>query len=278
MVHNLNKILNEGSILFVDECKRMPRNLYNEYVQAYDYNNFKNEEILDKLRKYRSAKHAWELAQVRLKSCPDTYCAKCNLDRLITHPPKLAECYNESNINTMTHPDDMSKDDLNAYFGVVPFNRCIMLNISPNWKGKLANEDLPWINKFIKTVMLKFFQNCNRFTKMKYVIECGSEGDFIHIHSVFELNPAMAKSNTACIRKGNLLGEFRKIWDRIAKLDSDSQGFVGYVKGKYALQSTLINTREILRDKLDYLIEDLKPLSHQNAPHTLYPLLVNRWD
>lgn len=278
MVNNLNKILNEGSILFVDECNRMPRDLRKEYKLHWNYINSKNEEILEHVRTYRVACMKYKKAKYFLLNCKDPYSDEAVEAMEIREPDRLPECYDESNLIPMKHPDDMSKSDLNEYYGIVPFNRCIMLNISPNWKGKLQPEDLKWINKFIQAVMSNFYKNCNRFTKMKYVIECGSEGDFVHIHSVFELNPAMAKSNTACIRKGNLLGEFRKIWDRIAKLDEDSIGFVGYVKGKFALQTTLINNREILSDKLDYLIEDLKPISHKNALHALYPIIVNQWD
>ena len=38
----------------------------------------------------------------------------------------------------------------------------------------------------------------------------------------------------------------------------------GLIKGKYSVQRNLINTEEILNDKLDYLIESNKCEGHRN--------------
>lgn len=177
----------------------------------------------------------------------------------------------------MTRPDEMSKDDIFRYYGKENFNPCIMINMSPNWKGKLPTEEYKFANKFIDVVMKRFYGDSNRFSKMKYVIECGKDGDFVHLHSVLELNPIMRNSNRSWIRKGNHLRDLRTIWNKACV---EFEGFGGYVdclKGKYALQSTLLNCNELIKDKLNYLIEELKPISHQNDNSCpLYPHIVNR--
>lgn len=265
----------------------MPRNLRKEYQLHWNYIQTKNDELLDKMREYRKDCMKYKQAQNFLKNCDDPYSDLAMELREVRQPTRQAvhavRNWDESNIIMLEHPDDITNEGLNDFYNIIPFNRCIMINISPDWKGKLPDEDLKWTNKFIRAVMSVFYKNCNRFTKMKYVIECGSEGNFIHVHAVLELNPAMSASNKQCIRKGNLLNELRKCWDRVAKYDNEfdptaAKGYVGLLKGRYALQSTLINTEQIRCDKLDYLIEDLKPESHRNAPHTLYPIVVGSWD
>ena len=71
------------------------------------------------------------------------------------------------------------------YYGVQKFNESWMLNVSPNWKGVDITRDM--INFFIAVIEL-FFDNCNRFTKMSWVLENGHGKDHLHAHIVFTLN------------------------------------------------------------------------------------------
>jgi hypothetical protein len=146
------------------------------------------------------------------------------------------------------------------YFNITKFENCWMLNISPDWKGNICLDNI----KHFKEVIRLFYKNTRRFSYVKYVLECGGEGNFLHCHSVFKLNPDKLGNMKSCY-KGNFLKEFRSCWDRL--------GYKGKVKNRYALQTTLITNKEMLQDKLDYLIEELKPESHKNAVHSILPFV-----
>ena len=79
------------------------------------------------------------------------------------------------------------------------------------------------------------------------------------------------------IKKGNILTNFRNCWDRNAKEFESTKGYLGLIKGKFALNGILIMNDEILQDKLDYLIEEKKSIGHQNAKHPICPYLVDLW-
>lgn len=167
-------------------------------------------------------------------------------------------------------------DTICDYLEIVPFYDSIMLNISPNWnleglEGVEGVEGKCQI-KFLKLIIDKFLDS-PRFTKYKYVIECGKSGNHIHAHCVIELNPDMKKSNKTWISKGNHLRDLRAIWN---KLNNECDG--GYddcIKSRHALQCILIKNKDMLQDKLDYCIEEMKPLSHQNAQHPHLPQVYN---
>lgn len=174
----------------------------------------------------------------------------------------------------MVHPDDV---DLCDYYNVEPFTKSWMLNVSPNWKGCVITRDM--INFFIAVIDL-FYENCNRFIKMSYVLENGHGKDHLHAHIVFTLNTKKPGYMTS-IKKGNILTEWRNCWNRLAKdnpsmddltIDDEWIDCVNLCKSKHALQTCLLTTPEMLKDKLDYLIEDLKPESHKNDIHHLCPV------
>jgi hypothetical protein len=163
------------------------------------------------------------------------------------------------------------------YYGVEKFNTAWMLNVSPNWKGCVITRDM--INFFIAVIEL-FFDNCNRFTKMSYVLENGHGKDHLHAHIVFTLNTKKPGYMTS-IKKGNILQEWRNCWNRLAKdnpsmddltIDDEWIDCVDLCKSRHALQTCLITNKEMLEDKLNYLIEDLKPELHKNDVHHLCPV------
>lgn len=147
------------------------------------------------------------------------------------------------------------------YYGQEKFNECWMLNISPDWKGKTIDRHM--FKQFCK-VMDLFHSNTRRFLSMDYVLECGGEGNFLHCHAVFKLN-LKKPGNIKSLRKGNFLKEFRSCWDRC------DPRYKGLVKNRVALQTTFITNEEMLKDKIDYLTEELKPESHKNAVHEFFP-------
>jgi len=184
------------------------------------------------------------------------------------------------------------------YLGVKPFRRSIMINISPDWKimNNIPGIDYSGRDKlyrdFLYRVIEMYLTSCHRWSRWKYVIECGSDGTFIHAHIVAEINKDHYKSVMTHIKKGNINQELRKSWNRAIKIDckeKEQKGIFGPcpieehcwvngLKGKWAVKTTLINNSDILKDKLNYLHEELKPDSHKNASHPMYPLIVDNWD
>ena len=166
----------------------------------------------------------------------------------------------------MTHILDVDTGGLSIeewcmnYYGKSKFNECWMLNISPNWKGTINDNMI----EHFKKVMDIFYTNCRRFLSMDYVLECGGDGDFLHAHAVFKLD-LNKPGNLFSMRKGNFLKEFRSCWNRCDPLYRD------LCKSRHALQTTFITTDEMLKDKVDYLVEELKPESHKNAVHSTLP-------
>lgn len=147
------------------------------------------------------------------------------------------------------------------YMGVKPFVTSVMINISPNWKGKFGQDSLTdklMVKKF-RAVVETYLKASSRYGRYKYNLECGSGGDHLHAHIVAEFNPKCVKSVTTHINKGNHTVEIRKIWDKIFP-----EGYVGLLKGKFAVQRIILRNEELLKDKLNYLVEELKPEGHKN--------------
>lgn len=169
--------------------------------------------------------------------------------------------------------DQFGMEKINKYLDIVPFNDSLMLNISPKWSE--GSEGISEGNKirFLRKIIDSFIHDSGRFLRTKYVIECGKNGDHIHAHCVLELDPKLKKSNKTWISKHNHIRDFRNIWKRFASAADMSDS----IDSKHALQSILIKNRNMLKDKLDYLVEQLKPLSHQNAQHPQLPQIVGEW-
>ncbi len=155
--------------------------------------------------------------------------------------------------------------------GITPFYPAVMINISPDWKGRFSNyKGTPLRDaldvKHFKTVIEKYLGSNDRYTKWKYCIENGSEGNFLHAHIVAQINPRCRKSVETHINKGNHTVELRKHWDKCDHFPrkKTKKGDEGLLKGKYAIQRVMIRKREILEDKLSYLLEDKKPEGHKN--------------
>lgn len=169
--------------------------------------------------------------------------------------------------------DQFGMEKINKYLDIEPFNDSLMLNISPKWSEGVEGLSEGKKIRFLKKIINSFITDSGRFLRHKYVIECGKTGDHIHAHCVLELNPELKKSNKTWISKHNHIRDLRNIWKRFAT-DAD---ITDTIDSKHAIQSILIKNRNMLQDKLNYLIEDLKPLSHQNAQHPHLPQVVGEW-
>lgn len=164
------------------------------------------------------------------------------------------------------------------YFGIIPFIPCVMLNISPQWKdkpgapiwlnhpganfGKSSQQTKDLVERF-EQVIETYSKSCSRWSACKYIIECGSEGNFCHAHIVLKMCPKTQKSTETHIAKGNHSYEIQKIWNKLVA-KPPHEGFVGCLKGNFAIQKIVIRTSEMLADKLAYLNEDSKPEGHKN--------------
>jgi hypothetical protein len=174
-----------------------------------------------------------------------------------------------------SYMEEASEVDLYEYYGIEEFHTSWMLNISPNWKGATINHSMI---EFFKQVINTFFKNCNRFTKVNYVLENGHGVDHLHAHLVFVLNTKKPGYMTP-IKNGKILTEWRNCWNRLAKsievdvtIDDEYIDSVDLCKARCAVNTCLLNNKEMYQDKLDYLCEDLKPESHKNDSHPLCPL------
>ena len=151
------------------------------------------------------------------------------------------------------------------YMDVIPFIPCVMFNISPAWKGEFGKDkmtDKLMIKNFQKVIdsyLNESFSGNKRYTRYQYCLECGSEGNFLHAHIVAEINLKIEKSVKTHINKGGHSQQLNKYWN-----NHYFKGHQGLIKGKYSIQRNLINTEEILKDKLKYLLEENKEEGHQN--------------
>jgi CxxC motif-containing protein len=255
-----------------DTINNMPRDFRKDYEYAY----YENEKNLEKARRlYHRIK--------KLETEHDLTSDETTKDIKKTLIRNLMNEINQLDVKEMKSFMDISLNEIYEFFNEKPFRDCFMYNISPKWNGGIGGVtgvDLQEIQiKALETAITLFYKDQDRFTKMKYVIECGKDGGHIHAHCVMELNPELKRSNEGWRRKGRDLQEFRNIWDKLMS-ETDNYGDVSPVKvGKqwknFALQCNVIRNKRVLQDKLDYLIEEKKPFSHQNAEHPLCPKLFN---
>lgn len=250
MVTNKNNMLDCGQIKYVPDVNMKPK-----YIREFE----------TKLAEARMIQARYEWA---FKDGSVIFNSREECERSPLH--ELAEQYEKirgdpmimEHINFPSHDKYWAKGckHIAEYMGVKPFIPCVMINISPNWKGKFGKDPLTdklMIKHFIN-VIEKYLNASNRYERYKYVLECGGDGDHLHAHIVAEMKAGTQKSVVTHLNKGNHAVELRKIWDKGKK------GMEGVLKGKYAIQRILLRTETLRDDKLDYLVEELKPEGHKN--------------
>ena len=278
MVNNLEKF---SSINFYAYCKMNQKKvLYEKYTSEYEYYLMRMDEYMVKLQDYNNT-IVHNLHCERWQEWVEKQLEAGNENALYDIPVEFVSVAKKippipCKPDEMEHPDEV---DLYHYYKIEKFTTSWMLNVSPNWKGCAIDRHM--VEFFIGVIEL-FFDNCKRFIKMKYVLENGHGKDHLHAHIVFTLNTNKPGYMTS-IRKGNILNEWRNCWNRLAK-DNESLNHlmiageeyyldpVDLCKPRVALQTCLITTPEMLKDKLDYLCEELKPESHKNDPHPITPV------
>lgn len=150
---------------------------------------------------------------------------------------------------------------LMRYYNVEPFHPWVMLNISPKWKKPATTAMAESLRNIFKEYMKEEW-----YSEWYYVIESGGDGDHPHLHAVCKFNPN--KNTKSCY------SHVSKNWRRQVMKYAKSEGLEGVVL-KPGLQNILIHGEsgeEILKDKLNYLVESEKPPGHKNKTLKALPM------
>ncbi len=231
MVVNKNCVLDEGVLKWVPEVKAM----------KYD------QKLLDRW-KHEAHEHYLRMPDDHEGTWMDDACSKYDFP----HDTKAR------------YREEFYKK-IQSHFNYIPFTPFIVFNVSPNWKGcKFPGKPCPPRIELFKKIIKQFFAISNRFTQIDYAIEGGSENTHLHAHVVARINPAMLATVVTQLQKGNLSNGFRKVWLKNLTEAQIREGMGGILKGKFAIQTSLMRKEEFLQDKLNYLKEELKPEDHKN--------------
>lgn len=168
----------------------------------------------------------------------------------------------------------VGKDDIYKYLEIREFKPCVYITISPDWSN--YSVDIYKRRDLLILFNQELFKLYGMFSDYQYAIECGKQGSHIHSHAVFEVKHDSIKRFKGMATKGNLHRKIREVWD---KMDPQLplEGCEGALKSKFAIELMQIYNQEILKDKLDYLIEELKPEEHKNANVKGFPI-YKCWD
>jgi len=232
MVCNKLQILDAGKIKFVPECIEMKKP---EYVYRFENEIF---DMNAKFHKYDALKSVNTSADELNEAYRD--CEQCKRNKFL--------------YSFLYETDVYSKVDFNKiakYYNITPFSPSVMINISPNWNGKVIAGKINKLKKLINLYMQEGW-----YDEWSYVIENGSEGKHIHAHIVAHMNPQRLKSVETHLKKGYHTRQLIKHAKYI-------EGMEGLIEG-VSVQRTILRTETLVKDKLDYLIEEKKPPGHKN--------------
>ncbi|AXH78652.1 MAG: hypothetical protein [Circular genetic element sp.] len=252
MVNNSNVILDEGQNKYVSETKMSKRTIYDKFRKSWE-KEIDSYVVDDECNR----------TSVRIDN-PEYRRPTTKMKCFIVKYYKIfwgSYILNDENRGWAGKEEELmlqffTKQEICDHLGVIPFNPCVMINISPDWKGKINPKDEGYQRLLAETIE-GYLKSCNRYTKFKYCLECGGDGDFLHAHVVAEINPDLSKSVKTHINKGNHKYEIIKQFKKL-------KGNEGLLKGKFAIQRIMINNEEMRNDKLAYLIESNKPDGHTN--------------
>ncbi len=236
--------------------------------------------------------HSCVLDEGVLKSIPEVKCSMKYEEKLLnmwrrdalTHHCKM-KGYEDSKIEFEDRGDDEWFDEsckywdfphdtkvryrealyekIKSYYNWIPFTPFVVFNVSPHWKGcGITGKPNPLKIEYFEKTIKEFFAISHRFRQVDYALECGSNGDHLHAHIVAQINADQLSTVVTQLQKGNLTNGFRKIW--LKTWPEGPEGTGGILKGKFAIQTSLMRKEEFLRDKLNYLEEDKKPADHKN--------------
>jgi len=205
---------------------------------------------------------------IKMNSCFHEYEAKrvlceqgCYDINLLNEIYRECESYKSNNFlfSFLFETEVNSRVDFNKiakYYKIIPFTPSVMINISPDWKGEgFKNNCNAQKVKALKFIIDSYLKE-QWYDKWEYVIECGSQGDNYHAHLVAHMNPKRLKSCESHLRRGNHTQQLKKYSKKL-------KGMEGIIKGP-SVQKIILRNEELVKDKLDYLIESKKPEGHKN--------------
>lgn len=299
MVSNKNIVLDAGQNKYVPECI-MPKNIDAEIIKNFinsdkkklhkkiiDPITFESENILIDNPNYIEPTDRY--VNFKKKFCDPVY------DTVLKNE---YQCHGVHDYITIRQEFGWKK--ILDYMGIIPFSPSVMINISPHWKSEKCPKSWMEIKKnALKYALEKYLNDCNRYDNWEAVIECGSEGNFVHAHAVAHVNPQMLRSvlgdgrpkgakNTSHIGKGSgvkgcLQKHINKYFTEYFKdkralekafnahLKCD-EGYRGLLGGKFSVQICILRNEVLVKDKQDYLIEEKKPEGHKNMDVEGFPL------
>lgn len=252
------KILDEGKNKFVSECIEMVKwyntdSLYFRFATS-DSKTSKKQIIDEELNEtYVDVENKYYIEPSRKFIIWKNKCFKeSHLGGMI---PNDNYRYSENPYKESVL-DFWKKQEILDYMKIIPFTPSVMINISPDWNGENVDRRSTSCKINILKNLIDSYMTEGWYEQWNYVIECGSDGEHIHAHIVAKMNNQRLKSVESHLKKGNHTNQLKKYANKI-------KGMRGMIKG-VSVQKTFLRTEELVKDKLDYLIEDKKPLGHKN--------------
>jgi len=254
MVNNKMKILDEGKNKFVPECIEMKKP---EYVYQFE-TELKQMELL--YRKKESAGREYQEKIIKFHECNcirekrnyENYCREWK--RTYEDNPEKEYLLKFLFDREINNPYEFNR--IAKYYNIIPFTPSVMINISPDWNGEGVDRRSTQCKIQILKNLIDSYMKEGWYEQWNYVIECGCDGEHIHAHIVAKMNTQRLKSTESHLKRGNQTQQLKKYAKKV-------KGMAGIIKG-VSVQKTFLRTEELVKDKLDYLIEDKKPLGHKN--------------
>jgi hypothetical protein len=232
MVNNKMKMLDQGEIKYVPEIKEMKKP---EYVYKFE------KEMAEQNAKFH------KLEALKSKNADDDKINEAYRDfEMCKRNNFLYNFLFETEIQSRVEFNQIAK-----YYNIMPFTPSVMINISPNWNGKVIKNKIGKLH-----TLIKYYMSEGWYDRWEYVIENGSEGKHIHAHIVAHMNVERIKSVESHLRRGNHTRQLQKWANKI-------EGMEGLIEG-VSVQKVILRTEALVNDKLDYLIEEKKPPGHKN--------------
>ena len=257
MVNNEKKILDEGKLKSCPEVKMVKRwyetdSLY-YYFAGCDQRMVTKKEIDDELYEYSvEVENEHYIEPTRKYVAWKNKCFReCFLGGKI--PEQEFSC--EMDPYKAAALKYWKRKEILDYLKIIPFTPSVMINISPDWKSVEKRTNCNKV-KILKLIIENYLKE-EWLDKWSYVIENGSEGDHIHAHLVGHMNVSRLKSCESHFNvNGNHTQQLRKYANKI-------KGMKGLIKG-VSVSKCILRHEQLVKDKLDYLIEEKKPVGHKN--------------
>lgn len=245
MVNNRNIILDENQLKNLAEIIPMPFSkktleLHKKYLELFC--------------EFEKLKYENNCSSIAF--APTVATKKLNRERMDDIQDEIAQMWKHKNLFIDNeYCKKKCCEAIENEFSIPPITPAIMINISPE-KMESTEEN---IRKFCNVIELYASElNSSRYEKLTYVLENGKNGDHLHAHCIFQINPKMINSvlngKNSHIKKSHHIRQIKTHWGR--------QGAFGGIK--LQIQCSILRTENLIEDKLNYLIHETKCIGHEN--------------